>query len=251
MNKEEEVFQRHLLDLADLAWKRNVAVFSDFMDLNQQNIFHDTRQRFFGVETKTFGGYDNAERQMVGFIPDALSYDYVFPIVCLKIAPSNLRFAEKLTHRDYLGALMNLGIDRSRLGDIVLQEEEAWLFCEEKMADYLLETLTRVRHTTVTCSICSCSGLVYEPKLEKITGSVASVRLDTLLALAFRTSRSSLSDLIQGGKTFVNGKLVTSNGYRLKEGDLISLRGYGRFRYCGVTSESKKGRFFVTLEKYV
>ena len=251
MTKEEEVFQRHLLDLAELAWQRTIVTFSDFLNLNEQNIYHDLQQSFSGVQTKTFGGYDCAERQMVAFIPDALSYDYTFPICCLKISPLNARFSEDLTHRDYLGSLMNLGVDRSKLGDIVLQDQNAYLFCEIRMADYLMRELTRVRHTTVYCEISDYEKIHYEPKLQVITGSVASVRLDALLSLAFRTSRSSLTGLIEGGKTFVNGRLITSNGYRLKDGDLVSVRGYGRFRYCGVRSESKKGRYFVTLEKNI
>lgn len=251
MTKEEEVFQRHLLDLADLAWQRTIVTFSDFLNLNEQNIYHNIQQGFSGIQTKTFGGYVSAERQMVAFIPDALSYEYEFPISCLKISPLNARFSEELSHRDYLGALMNLGIDRGKLGDIVLQGQEAYLFCETKIAEYLMKELTRIRHTTVTCQSCSCEEVHYEPRLQVITGSVASVRLDALLSLAFRTSRSSLTGLIEGGKTFVNGRLITSNGYHPKEGDLVSVRGYGRFRYCGIHSESKKGRFFVTLEKYV
>lgn len=267
MTKEEEVFQRHLLDLADLAWQRSITVYSDFLNLNEQNIFHDIQQSFSGVQTKTFGGYDCAERQMVAFIPDALSYDMElspafegfrdpssscgFPIRCLRISPRNPRFSEDLSHRDYLGSLMNLGVDRSKLGDIVLQEPDALLFCETKMADYLTRELTRVRHTAVCCQAIDCGTLHYEPKLQEITGSVASVRLDALMSLAFRASRSSLVGLIEGGKTFVNGRLTTSNGCRLKEGDLISVRGYGRFRYRGVRSESKKGRLFVTIEKYI
>lgn len=257
MTKEEEVFQRHLLDLADLAWKRSITVYTDFLNLNEQNIFHDIQQSFSGVQTKTFGGYDCAERQMVAFIPDALSYDSsfdrenTFPIRCLKISPKNVRFSEELTHRDYLGALMNLGVERSKLGDIALCGTDALLFCEANMAEYLEQELTRVRHTAVSCREIDCKTLHYEPKLQEITGSVASVRLDALISLAFGMSRSSLAGLIESGKTFVNGRLTTSNGYHLKERDLISVRGYGRFRYCGVRSESKKGRLFVRLEKYV
>lgn len=259
MTREEELFSRHLQDLADAAWKRNVITFSDFLNLNEQNIYHTVMQKCSYIESSLFGGYENAERQMAAFIPDALSYhteDFslseYFPICCLKISPLNLKFSEDLSHRDYLGSLMNLGVDRSKMGDIVIQEQSALLFCEEKLAEYLTKEMTRVRHTAVNCQVCSCGEIQYEPKLKKLTGTVASVRLDALLSLAFQSSRSSLTGMIEGGKTFVNGKLVTSNGYRLKEGDLISVRGLGRFRYCSVSgSPSKKGRYFVEIEKYI
>ena len=91
----------------------------------------------------------------------------------------------------------------------------------------------------------------YEPKVREITGTAASVRLDSLLSLAFGASRSSLTGLIEGGKVFVNGRLVTSNGYQPKEGDLVSVRGMGRFRLQGIGGQSKKGRSYVTLLKYI
>ena len=265
MNREEELFQKRLLDLANTAWQRNVATFTDFLNLNELNIYHSSLQQLSFIQSRAFGGYECAERQMIAFIPDALlnlpgggyasedlsEYARLFPIICLKISPLNAKFSDQLNHRDYLGSLMNLGIDRSKIGDIVLQEQEAYLFCQEKIGDYLCSELTRIRHTTVICNICSLEELKYEPRLEEITGTVASVRLDALLSLAFRTSRSSLTGLIEGGKTFVNGKMITSNGYHLKDGDIISVRGYGRFRFCEVVSATKRGRYLVRLEKYI
>lgn len=252
MTKEEELFQRHLLDLADSAWQRNIAMFTDFLNLNEQNIYHDILPSLHYVQCKAYGGYEYAERQMIAFIPDALSLDTcTFPIVCLKVSPLKRKFSEELNHRDYLGSLMNLGIDRSKTGDIVLQEREAYLFCHEKIAEYLSKELTRIRHTSVNCQLCSDQDIHYQPKLQELTGTVASVRLDSLLALAFNASRSSLMGLIEGGKTFVNGRLITSNGYHPKENDVISVRGYGRFRYCGVLTSTKKGRYLVNIQRYV
>lgn len=254
MTREEELFQRRLIDLANTAWNRNCITYTDFLNLNEQNIFHSTCHQLSFVESRLFGGYEHAERQMIAFIPDALLNSLVsppHPIACLKIGPLNARFSESLSHRDYLGSLMNLGIDRSKTGDIVIQEEGAYLFCHEKIADYLRQELTRIRHTTVNCQVCDVAQLHYEPKMQELTGTVASVRLDSLLSLAFNTSRSSLTGMIEGGKTFVNGKLITSNGYHLKDGDIISVRGLGRFRFCQTLSATKKGRYLVKIEKYV
>ena len=91
----------------------------------------------------------------------------------------------------------------------------------------------------------------YEPKYEEIKGTVASVRLDTVLSLAFPLSRSRITAYIEGAKVFVNGKLVTSNGYRLKEGDIISVRKMGRIVYDKVLSETKKGRYLTVVRKYI
>ena len=106
-------------------------------------------------------------------------------------------------------------------------------------------------HTTVLAQRILKEEFHYEPKLESIRGTVASVRLDSLLALAFSASRSKLTGQIEGGKVFVNGKLITSNGYQVKEGDIISVRGLGRFRFCEASGRTKKGRISVCINKYI
>ena len=147
--------------------------------------------------------------------------------------------------------MLNLGLDRSCLGDILVEEKQAYLFCLTRMASFICDNLTRVRHTTVSVVPVEAENFHYEPKYKEITGTVASVRLDRLLSLAFGASRSSLTGLIEGGRVFVNGKLVTSNGYQPREGDLVSVRGMGRFRFQGGGGQSKKGREYVTLLRYI
>lgn len=187
---------------------------------------------------------------MVAFLPDALCYEFFYPFSILRIRPLNPKFSEELSHRDYLGAILNLGIERCKIGDILVEDREAVVFVSENMADFLAENLTRIRHTSVMAQIEAQQEFQYEPSFEEIRGTVASVRLDSLLALAFSSSRSRLSGLIEGKKVFVNGRLIVSNGYRLKEGDIISVRGMGKFRYEGVLSETRKGRSYVEVRKY-
>lgn len=258
MDKSEEIFQKHILDLADAASRKGIVTFSDFMNLNELNIFHNTVQKFPYIKWNTFGGYEAAERQIAAFLPDALyyeenfiSYDWEYPISCLEIRPLNEKFSDALGHRDYLGAILNLGIERLKIGDILIDEKCAYLFCRDNMAAFIAEELTRIRHTSVICRQIPAREFSYTPKAETIRGTVASVRLDSVLALAFRSSRSSLVKLIEGGKVFVNGKMVVSNGYTLKENDVISARGLGKFRYLGMTAQTKKGRCYVEIEKYV
>ena len=137
------------------------------------------------------------------------------------------------------------------MGDILVEESAVHLFCLSRMSSFICDNLTRVRHTSVYASPVEAGEFHYEPKYKEITGTVASVRLDRLLSLAFGASRSSLTGLIEGGKVVVNGKLITSNGYQPREGDLVSVRGMGRFRYQGGGGQSKKGREYVTLWRYI
>ena len=185
------------------------------------------------------------------FFPPSLSFDWEYPIDCLKLSPKALRFSEDLGHRDYLGAVLNLGVDRSVVGDILLKDKEAWLFCQHKMSDFFIENLTRVRHTMVLVTRVDQAGDIPGPEFEEISGTCASVRLDSLIGLAFQTSRSSMVSSIEGGLVFVNGKLVTSNGYEPKEGDIISVRHKGRFIFDGITRQTKKGRLGVRIRKYI
>lgn len=233
-----------------MSYERDIVTFTDFLDLNEQHIVNSLTRELTGVTPAGFGGYDMSERQITAFIPDALSYEWEYPICCLHIRPADIRFAEPLTHRDYLGALLNLGIDRSMLGDLLIDENSACLYCIDHMSQFIMQELTRVRHTTVTTVLNDTLEPAVTRNFRELRGTVASVRLDALIALAFQSSRSRMAPLIEGGKVFVNGKMITSNGCTLKEGDIISVRGYGKFRFLGVISETKKGRCLVSVSRY-
>lgn len=251
MNKEELLLQKRLAELSRFAYTREIVTFSEFLNLNELNILHTTPKDMLLSQYKTYGGYGLSERQMAAFLPDALYYDYQYPIQIIEISPVNRKFAEELSHRDYLGAVMNLGIERCKLGDILIEDGKAILFAKEELAGYIMEHLTRIRHTTVKTSILSTFEDSYEPRYEELKGTVASVRLDTVLSLAYPLSRSKITGPIEGARVFVNGKLVTSNGYRLKEGDILSVRKMGRIGYNGILSETKKGRYMVSIRKYI
>ncbi len=118
---EQDLCQKRLLDLSRQADRKGIVLFSDFLNLNELNIYHQS-EKLFATRTECFGGIPCAERQMIAFLPDALYYDWEYPISALKITPAYPKFAEKLGHRDILGSLMQLGIDRCKLGDILVGE---------------------------------------------------------------------------------------------------------------------------------
>lgn len=249
MNKEELLLRKRLIELSNQAYARDIVTFSDFLNLNELHILHTTPKNMFPASYETFGGYDMAERQMVAFLPDALYYEY--PLKPIEIKPLHEKFAGRLTHRDYLGALINLGIERSRLGDIIVSGCTAIVFAKEEISPFIVDNLSRICHTEVSASIRPDSRIDFHPKYEEKKGTVPSVRLDTILSVAYPMSRSKLTAYIENGKVFVNGKLITSNGYHLKEGDLISVRGLGRILYDCTLSETKKGRYMVAVKKYI
>ena len=251
MQKEEFMLQKRFLELSKISYQREIVTYSDFLNLNELNILHTTPKQEFYSCYETFGGYEHSERQMVAFLPDALCFDKDYPISILKIEPIQKKFAEELTHRDYLGAILNLGIERCKLGDILVQEDGAILFTHRSLENFITEELCRVRHTQVRVSTIQEKDFEYKPNLKEIKGTVPSLRLDSLLSLAFSSSRSKLVAYIENGKVFVNGKLVTSNGYQVKENDIISVRGLGRFQYKELISKTKKDRLYVTIYLYI
>lgn len=251
MNKEEILLRKRLIELSNQAYTRDIVTFSDFLNLNELHILHTTPKDMFPARYETYGGYESSERQMVSFLPDALYYEYFYPMKVVEITPVNPKFAEELTHRDYLGSLMNLGIERSKMGDILIQEGKAVLFVREEVCSYIAENLIRIRHTNVTTKIQDTTEISYEPRFQEIKGNVASVRLDSVLSVAFPMSRSKMTPFIENGRVFVNGKLIISNGYHLKENDIISVRGLGRIKFIKVLSETRKGRYMISVYKYI
>lgn len=248
--EQDDSFRKRILELARTAYYQEYPVFSDFMDLHQLHILHSISKKELGITLRLFGGYELAERQMASFLPDAFSYETEFPMKCLHVKPLALKYAEALTHRDFLSAVLNLGIQRSKIGDLVVRENQAWIFASEGIASFLAGELCRIRHTAVKTEVLDHWESFPGPELEEIRGTVASVRLDTVIALAFSSSRSSLTGLIEGGKVCVNGVYITSNGYTLKEGDVISVRSMGKFRFDTVLNQTKKGRYSVRLYRY-
>lgn len=259
--KELENLEKRLSELSRTAYQRDIITYSDFLNLSEQNILHTLPKDRTFTSIMSFGGYEMAERQMAAFIPDALYLCYgkeefseeeiSYPFRALEIAPLNQRFSEDLTHRDYLGAILNLGIERSRTGDILLKDKKAIVFAHNDVADYICSELNRVRHTSVKVTSVLFSDIDYTAKTEKICGTVASVRLDSLLSLAFSQSRNKLSGLIEGGKVYVNGRLIGSNSYQLHEEDVVSVRGMGKFRYDFAAGKTRKNRITVQISKYV
>ena len=258
---QDEKLRRHLIDLAALAEKRYNLTSSGFLNLAEQDLFYRLRPEFSPVRCALTGGFSQAERKMALFWPaDDYNPDFsgltkdpeaAAPISVLLIAPVNARFAEDLTHRDYLGAILNLGIDRSLTGDILVKDHLAYVFCLESMKELLIRDLTRVRNTSVTVSEVSRDIPELVPEYQELRVNVASERLDAVVAALAGVSRSKAVDLFPAQRVFVNSRIITDPGKKLKEGDVLSVRGFGKAIYQGIDGESRKGRLYVTLKKFV
>ncbi len=206
-----------------------------------------------------FGGFEEADRQALFFLPAYMSAtDFGHEIscgqgevVCIRIQPPGRGFAEPVTHRDYLGSLMHLGITREQIGDIVLSGEEAFVFAMRDIAPFICTELTRVRHNAVHVQIVPFADCRIEVRREPGRGSVSSERIDSLTALVFHLSRSQSQRLIGQEKVFSEGRVITSPSYCPKKGERISVRGYGKFKYLGTDGRTRKGKLTALFERYV
>ena len=248
----DELFKNRVTEWANRSWNQGIYCFSHFLDLAQRSDFLSLLPSLPPVAWKLFGGAEGCERQMLRFGDEAAcGYDAAFPIQCLKISPLSAKFAEPLTHRDYLGSLMALGMERETMGDIVVRKDGAFLFCEGRIAPYILEHFTQARHTSLSCEIVDSlpDGTLFETK--PMTVQLSSQRVDALVAHVFKLSRADAQALFPAGKIFVSGRLCESPGHTPKPGDIISVRGFGRMKYVGVSSLSKKGKENTTIELFV
>ena len=246
---EQELCKKRLIDLSKQANRKGIVVFSDFLNLNELNIYHQN-EKFYECRTETFGGIEFAERQIVAFIPDALYYEWQYPISALEIKPSYPKFAEKLGHRDILGALMNMGIDRSKVGDIILSKDRYFMICEDTMAQYFIDHLDKIRHTVVRLEEISAEELVSEQHFEEKEGIITSNRLDSLIACVYKFSRSQALEYLKNEKVFVNGQCIQNPSYHCKENEIVSVRGSGRFVFEKEYGETNKGRLKIRYILY-
>lgn len=249
--KDELLFQKRLLELARTAYHKNINTYTDFLTLNEISIFHSLKPELPNVNHELFGGFEAAERKILCFCGDSSVKAFSDYIACIRIIPLSKKFSDDFSHRDFLGSVMNLGIERGKIGDILVKEKEGYIYCEAALSSFLADNLTKVKHTNIRCEVLWGDVPEVAPRFQELKGSVASPRLDAVVALAFHSSRSSILSLISGGKVFVDGKLIESNSYQLKEDETVSVRGYGKFIYKGMENQTKKGRYFVSLLKYI
>ena len=252
MNDELELLKKRFLELYSKADRGGYFTFSDFLGLSEQSVFSEIIAKIPTSSVTLFGGAGGAERIIVRFgNPEEIGYDAPFPIKCIKVNPLSQKFADKLTHRDFLGALLNLGIERSTLGDIVIRDNVGYVFAEEKIAEFITDELTRVKRTDVKASVIDAlpDGELYKTEQKRI--QIQSERIDAVVAKVYSLSRDDSQTLIKRGLVFVNGRQINSSSYTPKENDKVSVRGHGRFVYLGFDSTSRKGKLNAIVAVYI
>ena len=198
-----------------------------------------------------FGGYTEAERQMLVYLPDYLGEDALFdddgPVACLRATYFE---GDSLTHRDFLGALMGAGVARETVGDICVGRGSCDFFVTREIAPYLVQNFDSAGRTRFRIAeIPLAEASIPEPEVKEIKDTLASCRLDALISSGFRIGRSLASDYVNAGKVAINGLPCTKSDKTVSEGDKVSVRGLGKLRLAQVNGQTKKGRISVVIHR--
>ena len=248
-DKEIQQLKKRFIELGEKSYNQNIYTFTGFLGMSEQEIFWQAAQAIKYVPFTLWGGCEGCERQMIRFgSMEEFGYEEKFPIVCICISPLLEKFADNLTHRDFLGALMNLGIERNTLGDIYVNHKTGYLFCTDKIAPFILENLDKIKHTNVKCKVVEEIPKIVVGEAEEEEQLTASERIDGIIAKLYNISRTQSLELFRQKKVFVNGRLNENNSCNLKSGDTVSVRGYGKFTYEGIVQETRKGKLRIKVQ---
>lgn len=247
---EERLLLAKVLDQADFCFRRQRPAFTDFLDPAGAALCQRVLPGRVDVPFLLWGGREEAERPMLGFFPDYREpAAEEFPIGILQVE-SDGRFSAPLSHRDYLGAVLGLGLTRDKLGDIVTGPDVAWCFVHRDVAEFVQENLTQVGRRRVRVTVAPGPEALPPPELETRVVTVASLRLDAVVAELFRLSRGKAKDLILAEKVTQNWRVATDPAAGVAEGDTIAARGFGRGKVLQSLGSTKKDRWRIELGVY-
>ena len=247
---EGEETAARLIDLAENVMKTQKFRITPFLDPYGQEIAETICASYDGLRLDFDGGYEGAERRRAMFLHDNFAgTPGGYEIVCVA-ASWNGQFAH-LTHRDVLGAVMGLGIERELIGDILPAPDTAKIICDAKIADFIIQNLTMIGAVGVEVQPGDVAEITpREERTKEIRATVASLRLDSVVAAGFGISRSRAADDIAADKVKLNWQSAGSASKMIKAGDVLSMRGRGRVEVTEVRGQTKKGRTVIVLNRF-
>ncbi len=250
---EDRLVLAKILDRAEQTRNRNVPAATDFLSPAQLAQARELLRLAGFPETgcAALGGYETAERRLLLFLPDWLEAEDAqtqSPIRCLRAA---FREEYKLTHRDFLGSLMGMGIVREKVGDILVGPDSADLIVLDTVADFLLQSWDSAGRARLSVSAIEPDNLhIPAVSCREARDTVSSLRLDAVASSGFRMARGKAAALIESGKVQVNWRECVKPDKLLTAGDTVSARGFGKFELAEVGGVTKKGRTSIVLKIY-
>lgn len=248
--EEDKILLARLWDKISAGVRKNIPISTCFLAPREQEM----AQYLFGSlpGLYAFGGYEDATRKMLVYLPDYLTEESLGEeagLCCLRAA---FYEGDSLSHRDFLGALMGAGIGRETVGDICVANGSCDFFVTKEIAPYLLQSLESAGRTKIRLKeVPLDEAYIPQPQVQEIRDTLASLRLDSVISAGFRISRGSAGEYISAGKATLNGLPCEKPDKAVEEGAVLSVRTLGKIRLKTVGGQTKKGRISVIIERYL
>ena len=244
-DKDQILNMRRVLDKIEMVLDRHTVESTDFMDPYERRLARSIINRFNEISYEELGGLEEAERKIILLYPDYYEYNEMdIHIRSLAIEGD----IGKLSHRDFLGALLNLGINREKIGDILINKEQVQLVVKEDILDFILISLERVANKRVKAKEIPLKDLSMGTiNYKDVVITISSLRLDALISGVWNLSRTDSQKLIESDRVKVNWEPIRRVSKDINEGDIISVKGYGRFILNSIKGVSRKGRVRVEI----
>ncbi|NLZ45504.1 MAG: RNA-binding protein [Clostridiales bacterium] len=249
LSGEDKILLRSVEDKINQSQKYFKPKFTFFLDERQCWLVKSVLDKSNFKDYFIYGGFDNAKRNMLAIAPLYSYVDFpVFPIVTLNFT---FRKIDVLTHRDFLGSLMSLNIERKTIGDIIVGDGSAFVFACETVAETIYTNIKKIGKIGVEIFSDKPLDILVKQEFEEIKGTVASLRLDNIVSLALNISREKSALLVKNKGVAVNFETLYSVNHIMNENDTFSIKGFGKFVLSTVNGVSKKGRIHITIFKFI
>ncbi len=244
---DEKLLFSKVLNQVSLCEKKHETSFTDFLDPYRANIYVSAIKTIknLGLNIAVFGGMQGSERLVIGFSPDYIELaNDDFPIDVIKIT-YDTRFSSGPSHRDLLGSILGLGIQRSKIGDIIIEGSVSYVFVYNDISEYIITNLEKAGRTKMRADKYTGPIQIQDFNEKESVMTVSSLRIDTMISHIFKLSRSKAAEYIIAEKVFINWQPVLSLSKNVAVGDVITLRGQGRARIVDIPGRSKKDKIIV------
>ena len=246
--EDEKIFLAQIIDMIKITRNRNVMKFSSFLNEREAILATNCLNREMCSNFTFFGGYDDATRKILGIFPDYINeHRSLFPIKPLTFT---YKKEYNLSHRDFLGALMSLQVKRDVIGDILVGEGRTVAFVKDSISPLILNEVSKIGRIGVSVERGISCDLPTDQNYEEIDGTVSSLRLDCVVSLATRLSRGKASSFIKSSGVILNHIDCYDCSKSLIEGDVLSIKGYGKYKLSSIGGNTKKGRIHISIKKY-
>lgn len=249
--QEDKLLLAKIWDKIHAGIRRDIPANCCFLSPREQEMAHFLFGEIPGLYA--FGGYDDAERKLLCYLPEYLDAGYLSgedsPLVCLR---ASFYQGDSLSHRDFLGALMGAGIGRETVGDICVGKSICDFFVTAEIAPYIIENFTSAGRAKLHITSVPLSDVVVlDPEVKELRDTLASLRLDSVIASGFRIGRGLAAQYVASGKAAIDGLPCEKPDKNIVEGAKISVRGLGKIKLAAVNGQTKKGRISVVIHRYV